>query len=334
MAASDHALLVGINKYSKLRQLGGAENDAVAMEAWLKDRNGGNVPDENVTTILSSNYPPPSHPTRAKPMTDDIRAELERLIDDSQQWLPKRWRRLYLYLAGHGFSPAIDETALLMANASQQTLHSVPGVRYANYFRETTVFSEIVLIMDCCRDHYPRPPLVDLGLPPMPARSTEAPYLFAFATKWSLKTREGIDSSGQVRGHFTRAFIEALDEPGASSQSVREYIVGRLPELAQRRGYYPPEFRYSKSISFGKRSRRGTEEPMCVVNVFFSKAAPAVMRIINNEEEIVAEATMEDSPWSVPLPRGLYEFLRSDQATRRIAFAVPAGGTRSIDVQA
>ena len=333
MSASDHALLVGIDGYSKLRKLRGAECDALAVEAWPKDRNGGNVPAANITTILSSNYPPPNHPTRARPMTDDIRAELERLIDDSQQPPQKRWRRLYLYLAGHGFGPSIDETALLMANASQVTRHHLPGVRYANYFRESSIFSEIVLMMDCCRDHYEQPPLVDLGLPPMPPRTTKAPYFFAFATEWTLKTRESTDASGRVRGHFTRALIEALDKPGATSRSVCEDIVGRLPELARRRGYYPPEFRCGKTISFGNRSRRGTEEPLCVVNVGFGEPAPAVsLRIINSAEEIVAEAKMDKSPWSVPLPRGLYELLRLDQVTQRTPFRVPLTG--SIDVQA
>jgi Caspase domain len=330
MAASDHALLVGIDGYSKLKLLRGAEADALAFGEWLKDRKGGNVPAANITTILSSSYPSPNHPTRARPMTDDIRSELERLIDDSQE-LRKRWRRLYLYLAGHGFGPSIDETALLMANASRATLHHVPGVRFANYFRETSVFSEVVLMMDCCRDHYPRPPLVDLGLPSLPPRRSEAPFFFAFATKWSLRTREGTDDSGKVRGHFTRALIEALDQPRATSHTVCEYIVGRLPELARRRGYYAPEFRFGKTIAFGSSARSGSQEPPPVANVTFQTAKPRVrLRIVDSAEAIVAEGPMDTSPWTVPLPRGLYELLRSDQPRSKIGFRVPRTG--SVDV--
>lgn len=332
MSASDHALVVGIDGYSKLQGLQGAEADARAVEAWLVDRNGGNLPAANVTTILSAAYPAPNHPTRARPMVDDIRSELERLIDDAQQQR-RPWRRLYLYLAGHGFGPSIDETALLMANASLLTLHHIPGVRYANYFRETTVFSEIVLMMDCCRDHYQRPPLVDIGLPPLPPRDGEAPYFFAFATKWTLGTREGTDATGQVRGHFTRALIEALDEPEASSTSVCQYIEGRLPELAGRRGYYPPEFRHGETISFGPRARSSAGEPPCQVNVLFTPPTrAATLRVLNSDEQIIAQTAMTDSPWSLPLPRGLYEILRTDQPRQRTPFRVPTTGTLDVAV--
>jgi Caspase domain len=331
MSASDHALLVGIDGYSRFDQLRGAESDARALKTWLLDHDGGNVPPENVTTILSSDYPPPTYPTRARPMADDVRAELERLVEE---YLDdgKRRRRLYLYLAGHGFSPTIDETALLMANAGPQTLHHLPGVRYGNYFRQAPVFSEIVLMMDCCRDHHDQPPLVDVGLPPMKPRSSEAPYFFAFATKWTLRTREDVDASGEVRGHFTRALIEALDQPNATSDSVRKHIVGRLPELSRRGEYYAPEFRSGKTISFGKRTRRDAEEPPCVVNVVFANPDASVrLSIIDGDDQIVAEADMDSSPWSVPLARGLYELARSDRR-ERTGFRVPATG--SIDVQA
>jgi hypothetical protein len=322
---------VGIDGYSKFEQLHGAERDARAFETWLLHRNGGNVPQKNVTTILSSNYPAPSRPARARPMGDDVRAELETLVDDYLEDPKTRRRRLYLYLAGHGFGPTIDESALLMANASRQMLHHLPGVRCGNYFREYPVFSEVVLLMDCCRDHHDRQPLVDLGLPLLKARRSEAPYFFAFATKWTLRTREGVDESGEVRGHFTRALIEGLDQPGATSESVVKYVASRLPELAPRREYYEPEFRCGKTISFGRRSRPNGEPPG-VVNVIFANPDASIrLRIVDSEKRIVAEADMDSSPWSVPLPRGLYELSRSDRRERQ-GFTVPTTG--SIDVQA
>ena len=332
MSASDHALLVGIDGYSRFDQLRGAESDARAFETWLVDANGGDVPSDNVTTILSSNYPPPTRPQRARPMGDDVRAELERLVDEYLDNPRKRRRRLYLYLAGHGFSPSIDETALLMANAGPLTMHHLPGVLYANYFRQGPVFSEIVLTMDCCRDHHDRAPLVDIGLPPMKPRTTPASYFFAFATQWTLRTREDVDPSGTVRGHFTRALIEALDEPNATSDSVRKYIVGRLPQLARRGEYYEPEFDWRKTISFGKGSRRNGDEPPCIVNVIFDDLDASVrLRIIDSDDRIVTETDMDSTPWSVELARGLYELSRSDRRERK-GFRVPATG--EIDVPA
>jgi hypothetical protein len=331
MSASDHALVVGINSYSKLRTLRGAEADALAMRDWLAATRGGDVPEDQITTILSSDYPAPSHPTMARPMTDDIRAEIERLIDDAGPSL-RLGRRLYLYLAGHGFAPSIDESALLMANASAATLHHLPGVRYANALRESTVFEEIVLIMDCCRDHVSRPPLIDLGLPPIAVDNADAAYFFAFATRWSLGSREGVDEFGQVRGHFTRAILEGLHRESATSKSVMAYVCGRLPELADHRGYFAPEFRSEKTIRF-RTGARTTAPPACVVRVIFPEPRRGVtLRILDSDERIVAERPMETSPWSLTLPRGLYELLRTDQAASPRQFRVPATGT--IDVSA
>lgn len=332
MAKSDYALVVGIDGYSKFEKLHGAERDACAFEAWLLHRNGGDVPRDNVATILSSNYPPPKRPAKAKPMTDDVRAELATLVDDYLEDPKKRRRRLYLYFAGHGFGPTIDESALLMANASQEMLSYLPGVRCGNYFREYPVVSEVVLFMDCCRDHYDRAPLVDLGLPLLKAaRQSEAPYFFALATKWTLPTREGVDESGEIRGHFTRALIEALDQPGATSESVEKYVKGRLPELAPRGEYYEPDFDSRRTISFGKRSRRNGDPP-ALVNVLFANPDASIrLRIVDSKKRIVAETDMDSGPWSVELARGLYQLSRSDRS-ERIGFSVPATG--SIDVQA
>src|SRR6185503_16954375 len=73
--------------------------------------------------------------------------------------------RLYLYLAGHGFSREVDEAALLMAHAAKgvtSALH-IPGRTYANRFSKTSWFREVVLLMDCCREEFkmtqPRAPV-------------------------------------------------------------------------------------------------------------------------------------------------------------------------------
>src|SRR5262249_20568489 len=154
---------------------------------------------------------------------DDIHSTLERLAHLSREASTKRWRRLYLYLAGHGFGPGIRDASLLMANATLETLHHIAGVKYGDYFRETKGFSEIVLVMDCCRDHLSKQSLTALEMPTVQPRATEASFFYAFATRWSLKAREGVDESGRVRGHFTRALLEALAQPGATSRTIPNY---------------------------------------------------------------------------------------------------------------
>lgn len=313
MAADDHALVVGINAYSKLRPLRGAEADAAAVQEWLTNPDGGDVPSANVTTIVSSDYPTPAQPALARPMTDDIRAELERLVDDAGATL-QLGRRLYLYMSGHGFSPSIDESALLMANASTRVLHSLPGVRYANLFRESTIFEEVVLWMDCCRDHYDRPPVVDVGLPHIAVPGTDAPFFFGFATKWSLESRESFDpATKSVRGHFTRALLEGLAQPDATSSRVAAYIAGRLPELAPRHRYYEPEFRCGKSIRFRPAAAAPAVRLEAELRLVFGVTDPALTATVtDNTGALVAQRPADGKPWRLTVPRGLYAIRRTD----------------------
>lgn len=334
MGASDHALVVGINGYSKLARLEGAEADAVSVRDWLVDPLGGAVPAENVSLILSSDYPSPPHPAAAQPRTDDIRSELERLVDQGGETI-RLGHRLYLYLAGHGIGPSFDESALLMANASLQVLHHVPGTAYGNAFCGSTLFDEVVLIMDCCRDHMPRPPLFDLGLPPIAVPNASPGFFFAFATRWSLQSREGRDDQGRVRGHFTRALIEALSQPDASAATVREYVPGRLRELAKGRGgYFEPEFRAGDTIvDFGDGARH-VHAAHCLVDVTFDRRLPGVeVRILGGDERVVAAAPTDTSPWTLPLPRGLYELTTTRPHAGRVQISVPASGRAAFHVE-
>ena len=47
-----YAIVIGIDRYPGFRDLGGACNDAEAFAEWLTDPNGGDVPAENVRTLL------------------------------------------------------------------------------------------------------------------------------------------------------------------------------------------------------------------------------------------------------------------------------------------
>ncbi|HST42082.1 MAG TPA: caspase family protein [Conexibacter sp.] len=332
MAARDHALVVGIDGYSKLRRLQGAEADALAMRDWLVDADGGDVPSAQVTTILSSAYPPAPRPAKARPMTDDVRAELEQLIDDAGPGL-RLGRRLYLYLAGHGFAPAIDEVAVLMANASDRTLHHMPCVRYADKFRESTVFEEVVLLIDCCREMYEWPPRGDLGLPSITVQGASVAYFYGFATGWSQMSRESPAPDGSVRGRFTRAVVEALDEPGADSDSVERYVARRMSELDPGGRAGRPEFRRSGTLGFGATTRASAAAAKggAAVVRFAAATLPVQARIVDNASNVVAKALVATSPWTVPLQWGLYELFVDGGSGPGRAFRVPAAGSVDVD---
>jgi hypothetical protein len=108
MAASDHAVVVGISRYPFLGDLSGPENDAMDFAGWLLDAGGGNVPPGNVQRILSSDWALSTDPLDAEPTTTRLEAAFDRLFEWGERNSGKAGRRLYIYLAGHGFAPNLE----------------------------------------------------------------------------------------------------------------------------------------------------------------------------------------------------------------------------------
>ena len=95
-------------------------------------------------------------------------------------------QRLYIFVAGHGFSDPKDlkTTGLYTANAQDLFAFNVGVTAYAEWFRRHAVFDEIVLIMDCCRTINP---LHVVSQPPLPSyesspRADRIRWFYAFAS--------------------------------------------------------------------------------------------------------------------------------------------------------
>jgi hypothetical protein len=247
---TDRAIVVGINNYPAFSpQLEGPEKDALAFKQWLI--NDAKVPAENIATILSSDYPQiPGQPTATiQPALDDVIAkftELVQLATKNFQRLPRIGRRLYIYLSGHGITPRstgqLDSAALLMANAEPESagLH-LPGPAYADWFRRSHAFSEIVLIMDCCRNAYDDIDQMPVPFPPLKGGDPKQVRTFyALATQWdAVAFEQPIGTPPQKRGVFTYALLEAL-RSGGTDPSGRLTAIGlaklletTLPKLRQ-----------------------------------------------------------------------------------------------------
>ncbi len=238
MAAEDYALLVGISRYPGIGDLAGPVNDAKAFEQWLLSK--GEVPAVHIHLLAS----PPAVGTLerrdATPIRDQIINALDAILDNVND-RGKVGRRLYLYLAGHGYAPNVDEAALLMANAGGRSYPAVPGMEFARWFHASAKFDEIVLIMDCCRDQYTAIPPQPLPWPPEESPSAGAVKRFeAFATQAYRKAREKpLPPDGEVRGLFTHALLAALeqanpDENGeVNGSAVKEYILNYMRTLAK-----------------------------------------------------------------------------------------------------
>lgn len=234
----DYALVVGINDYRSLDALDGAKNDAEAFVRWLRDPGGGDLPEGNVKLFLSS-------PDPWAPGLEEIVDWLIELVETRSPGLDERiGRRLYLFLAGHGIGPGVDEAGLLVPTTSGVAVKYLAGSRYANFFRAAALFEEVLLFMDCCRDH-------DWELPgayfpfkekPDPAAAHKVRGLHAFATGFGRKSRErafgeGDEEEARVGGVFTRALLEGLACRAATpdgritAESLKRYVARRVEAL-------------------------------------------------------------------------------------------------------
>ncbi|SFT98556.1 Caspase domain-containing protein [Geodermatophilus amargosae] len=250
MANDDHAIVVGVSYYPALGDLDGPENDARDFASWLESRTGGQVPEEQVVTILSSCYRRPARPNRAEPTTEALRNAIDDLVELGDT-TGRIGRRLYLFLAGHGFAPDLEETALLMANAARgRTGHHVPGRRYADWFRKSPYFDEVVLFMDCCRENYPRRPLQAVHLDDI-AGTQPARFFYGLATEFSRAARERPDQRGVVHGVFTRALLNGLATPPAGGQAItgswlERFVYNELTTALPDQERQEPKFSYDR----------------------------------------------------------------------------------------
>lgn len=256
MAVNDRAIVVGVKDYPALGNLDGPENDARDFQQWLLDPQGGDVPAANIKRILSSDFGVTANPLDAEPTTMRLERAFDELYDLGNNNGGKAGHRLYIYLAGHGFAPSLEDAALLMANAARgKSGHHISGKTYANWFRQSAFFDEVVLFMDCCREHSAR-----AGVRPTPydALVVGAParYLYGFATEWSRASRERpIGAGGEVRGLFTTALLAGLrggatrDAAGqVTAETLANFVHSYLPQLTEQHGIerQDPEFSFYK----------------------------------------------------------------------------------------
>ena len=218
MGQDDWAIVVGIWAYPDLGNLTGPQNDANAFADWVRSPAGGGVPENQIRLVLSSDFAAADSASRAEPTPGRVEALFDELDDVAQRNKDhmeglRVGRRLYLYMAGHGCAPILDESVLLMANATRRRAgYHIPGKPWANWFYRAGYFDEILLFMDCCRENYPQAPLnlpsyIDVTAPDAVDRGRR---FFAFGTKWSRLARERPMDDGTVRGVFTVALLAGL----------------------------------------------------------------------------------------------------------------------------
>ena len=343
----DFAIIIGLQNYPGLDDsqngrppLSGPENDARGFKDWAASPEGGDVPEQNIKLILSSDYPEKVMDfSDAKPTTFEIaRAfeKLRRLSEEKQKRFEgsKIGRRLYIYMSGHGISPTPfgtrieKEAGLLMANVDPtniaSTLYHIPGIYTATWFCENDCFDEVFLFMDCCRDIK----IVSSSNNYLPNRgnATNTTRFYAFAAKWSRRARER-EIDGKMQGIFTKTLLSALGGacadpdpavPGngiITGSSLKSYLFQNMkefvdPQFANEVEDLEPDIDYSPKVNEGKniliKRTPGLQKFPVLVNV--PGGINGDVRVLYNGTDEVAKKTINNSPLQLEfsLPRGSY----------------------------
>jgi hypothetical protein len=313
MGETDWAIVVGIQSYPGISSVDGPDNDANDFYDWLVDPKGGAVPNRQVKRITTTR--PYKNASRAKPTFFMIEEDLssirnqarKRPIIDNHFYLG---RRLYLFFAGHGFAPREEETALIMANATDVQIgagfHWL-GQRTANWFYKAGYFDEIVLLMDCCRNQYAVPELSWPWKDEVASDFAErVRRYYAFATRWSKETRGIRAENGRVNGKFTSAVLQGLRRATASTSNA--VTTGSLSAFIQKE---VPGLRPSDFIDDDFELVRVDQVNMYPVRVIIPPGVEGrqirIVSFVNGEECQVAGATAVSPDWRLNLPNGVYE---------------------------
>ncbi|MCW4464801.1 caspase family protein [Glutamicibacter sp. MNS18] len=217
---ADYAVVVGIGHYPKLdavgvlKNLDGPQNDATAIADWLRDPHGGNVPEQNLKLIRSTDFPRSAEDP--EPTSSRLSAAMDWLL---QQTSEARADRLYLYFAGHGFAPVLEEPALFTAEASTGYNAYLYAYDWFRHFRQSGRFREYVLWMDCCMTNQKSIPVSPVMARSEVSSQSPGPTFIAVAaqTKAALEHRM---PDGLVHGVFTWTLLQGLGGAAADDRGV------------------------------------------------------------------------------------------------------------------
>ncbi|MEN6485653.1 MAG: caspase family protein [Syntrophobacteraceae bacterium] len=316
MADNDYAVVVGISRYLALPELSGPVNDALSFHRWL--HKCGGVPKKNIKLIITA-VASRKKMTRknASPLRDQVISALDD-IRTNRGPDGKVGRRLYLFLAGHGYSSKLDDVALLMANAGNPSYPAIPGADVAKWFRASAEFDEIVLVMDCCREECRTIPHQ-----PVPWEDVLSPnagsvrYFNAFSAQPFLWARERIISDGKVRGIFTHALLTAFElappDPvsgGITGSAVKNYVLNYMRTIIDTQ-YQEPEMPIdtARDIVLCRPARK----PELTLELHFGPACRGNARIVDsNLDEIWSGSIPDDRILRRPLLPGKYRIDMAD----------------------
>jgi hypothetical protein len=315
----DWALIVGIDRYhptAGVDPLGGAVGDAIRFRDWVMKPDGGGITDETHVKLLIS--PDPQDHRRPRPAFYHIHQFFSELSTDTGD-TSAPGRRLYVFLSGHGISPAgaesVRNAALLMADTTRNRISSFPGNVWAEGARSTNLFQEVVLIMDCCRDLQKRARVAPHPFEPPTCDSREAILLEAYSTQWASKSREDKFPPDECKqGIFSHSVLEVLKSGRIDGAVFKESVLANVAITLKSCGVsQEPEIKGNPSdevlgrIVFNERAA----SPRTPIRVCNASAAPAVFRMRKGGGTLIPVPDVHwlpgDGVWTTEMPPDNYQ---------------------------
>jgi hypothetical protein len=334
----DHAVVIAIRRYADadagwITPLEGPDNDAAAIADWLRQPNGGGLPDGNVHLVSAAEVPDPFPEGGAVPDQRGVIAALDEIAQLSKDRFDGQFagRRLYVYVSGHGWAREPDEAALVTAEATKADPVNVLVTSWTRWMHKAAPFKELVLWADTCATRTPLKLLQGCLLAESVSANLKEVRVFeGFAAPLGLRAVENEMPDGRWHGVFTYALLEGLKGAAPSpvtSNTLRDYLDNALKDFMredQRKRKtvaQEPAFGRVDPIDFGTKPR-----PTFPATLRFAQECVGRRVIVGTigSNPPVAETVLQGTEWSVQLEAGIW-FVFVDGTTISKGFEISGG---------
>jgi uncharacterized caspase-like protein len=344
----DYAIVIGLNDYPDYggggRSLHGAIRDAEAFAAWLRDRtSGGGLPDDNVALITSS-------PDPLSPGQEQVDDALEAMIVSARR---DGGRRFYFYFSGHGHvsGEVRHDVAMCLPRWSRDRRNAaLSSSRYLDYLVKCTPFTEVVMLLDCCRVRQ----VAAIGLPsvldcPVPV-GADRKVMVAYASEFLRAAFEGSaarggeddgddggepESEDEVRGYFTKALLAGLragaarPEGGVTARALKRYLELHVEPISGNR--QKPQIPLDMSEVAADEMLFGSALPEANVEIVFRAGRTGTIELIGPDAEVVKADDATNGPWHLRLRRGVYILQDVATAEERVIRFTPGSEVTRVE---
>lgn len=208
-----YAIVIAVETYLHLPSAHSAIRSAKSFGEWLKDENGGGLPEANVAMFLS-------------PL--NLKQNLYDLWNSELKDGAKKGSRLYFYFSGLACGETFDRIVMLTLDASIHQLYGFSLTGCRDFFQKTGAFDEVVYILDS-----PRLPVMNTG--------SSFSNTFEIPSNKYARVTDFVLSAGPLEkyfrqlsinvGHLTDAVIEGLT--GKASDPLGRITAVSLSQYVQ-----------------------------------------------------------------------------------------------------